>query len=109
MQTKSNFVLLEESVQQDFRGVHRITFTQRSASRANSVEYITSVDWPKQQSSKPLDDILRYTISQYMATNDPSRKQFHVTAYTEAKLPNNKETLESYDAGPTHSLAKIPE
>eukprot|EP00985_Skeletonema_marinoi_P011841 scaffold5623_cov74-Skeletonema_marinoi.AAC.1 len=37
MQTKSNFVLLEESVQQDFRGFHRITFTQRSASRANSV------------------------------------------------------------------------
>lgn len=107
MQTKSNFVLLEESVQQNFRGFHRITFTQRSASRANSVEYITSVDWPKQQSSKPLDDILRYTISRYMATNDPSRKQFHVTAYTEAKLPNNKETLESYDAGPTHSLYKV--
>eukprot|EP00985_Skeletonema_marinoi_P012235 scaffold5862_cov91-Skeletonema_marinoi.AAC.8 len=42
-----------------------------------------------------------------MATNDPSRKQFHVTAYTEAKLPNNKETLESYDAGPTHSLYKV--
>ena len=104
-QTKSNYMLVEESVQQSFRGKHEITFTKRDG--GSSVEYTTRVHWQKLQSSKPVDDILIYTISRYMASQDPSCKQFRITAYNVAKLPNNEETLEPYNAGPTHSSYNV--
>ena len=104
MQTKTNYVLVEPSVQHNFKGCHSITFTQKQPRHVNNVEYRTDVKWKKTQSSKPLDDVLKYAISRYMANSDPSPEQICVTAYTTAKLPNNEENLEPYDAGPSHSL-----
>ena len=105
MQTNMNYVLVDESAQQEFIGVHTITFTKRPTT--SLVEYSINVKWPQVQSSKPLDDIIRYAISRYMATNDPSRERFNVTGYTSAKLRNNEDTLESYDSGPSHSWYKV--
>ena len=50
-----------------FNGIHTIPFIKRPAtSRASLVEYSTNVKWPKVQSSKPLDNMVRYAISRYM-------------------------------------------
>ena len=103
-QTNSNYVRQDDVVQRQFSGKHHVTFTRKPT---GSVEYGVSVKWPKASSSQPLDSILRYTISQYMAEHDPSRHEFHLLAFTSATLPNNRETLDEYDAGPRHSLYKI--
>jgi len=51
-----------------FNGIHTIPFIKRpTTSRASLVEYYsTNVKWPKVQSSKPLDNMVRYAISRYM-------------------------------------------
>lgn len=108
MQTKSNFVLTAEVRQHNFTGEHSIRFEHKSnINRVACVEYNTTVSWKTATSTKPLDNTLRYTLSHYMAMNGPLCSNFRVMAYTNAKLPNCQDTLEPYDAGPSHSLYKV--
>ena len=102
MQTKSNYEQVINCPQQEFKGIHHIVFTQRSSS-----QYDTSVKWPKVKSGRPVDDILIYTISRYLSAKCPSHKTVRVTAYNQAKLPNNADTLEPYNAGPTISTYHV--
>lgn len=104
IQTKTNYVLTQQSREHTFTGLHHLTFTRKNT---NTVEYTTRVQWQTESASKPLDTTLQYAILRYMATNDPSCAHFRVTAYTCAKLPTSPETLETYDAGPTHAWYKV--
>ena len=108
-QTKMNYDLMQtECMDETFTGKHTITFTrqQKNTSNANSVHYSTSVVWQKASSSKSVDDTLQYAISHHMAAY-VNYSTFRVTAYTVAKLPNNKETLEDYDANSSHSIYRV--
>ena len=98
-QTKSDFVAtLEEASTQNFTGQHTITFT---------TQHGTSTVWHSSSSNKSVDCTLQYTIRRYIATHMASCTKFRITAFTTAKLPNKKETLEPYDAVGSHTLYRV--
>ena len=105
-QTKMNYDLVPtQGGDKKFTGEHEIKFTRQhtnSSSIAN-VQFSTNVIWKKTSSSKTIDPTLQYAISQYMAAH-VNCSTFRVTGYTSAKLSNSKETLENYDAAPSHSI-----
>lgn len=108
-QAKKNYALVQVlSKEETFTGKHEITFTRHKANTSSvaSVRFSTHVMWQKKSSSKTIDPTLQYAISHHMAAY-VNYSIFRVTAYTVAKLPNAKETLEDYDAISSHSIYRV--
>ncbi len=102
MQTKSNFQEVKNSAQKSFKGFHTIMFT-----RVSFGKYDTTAEWPKETSKRPVDDIVIYAITQELTAHDSTCKTVRVTAFNQATLPNNADTLEPYNAGPSLSIYNV--